>query len=235
MEDSPKLNTIIAAAKEEHPGKAVISIEFFPPKTEAGIANLYKIAETLKFYKPIFADVTWGAGGSTSDLTMELCVNLKNQTGLVPNMHLTCTNMEKQKVIDALDGSKKAGITNILALRGDPPAGQEKWEAVEGGFNCALDLVKFIRAQHGDYFHLTVAGYPEGHPSCMKVVKDMSELTESEKKRCAKLTNAEGVEEITVCKDADFESMFNLLINLTNASLMAYNTKAIFIYLTSFR
>jgi methylenetetrahydrofolate reductase (NADPH) len=155
--------------------------------------------------------VTWGAGGSTSDLTIEICKNLKEKSGLNPNMHLTCTNIERNSVLAALTTCKDLGITNILALRGDPPAGQEAWQAVEGGFTCALDLVKFIRQEHGDYFNLTVAGYPEGHPSKMTVVLDEGELSESERGRCARLTNSEGVVEITVCKDADFEGELDYL------------------------
>jgi methylenetetrahydrofolate reductase (NADPH) len=208
MEASPKISDLLALkAKDE----VVISVEFFPPKTEAGVTSLYNLGEKLKVYNPLFADVTWGAGGTTSDLTLELCTNLKNKSGLNPNMHLTCTNMEKQKVIDALKGCMDVGITNIVALRGDPPAGQAAWEAVEGGFTCALDLVRFIRSEHGEHFCLSVAGYPEGHPNRMSVVKDLSELTDSERARCAILPNENGEDEITVCKDADYEKELDYL------------------------
>ena len=142
---------------------------------------------------------------------MDIAIALKRQHGLTPNMHLTCTNMEKQKVIDALTSCKEAGITNIVALRGDPPAGQEAWAAVEGGFNCALDLVKFIRAEHGDFFHLSVAGYPEGHPNSISVLEDTSGLSESELARCARFVNVDGKEELYVCKDADFEKEMEYL------------------------
>jgi methylenetetrahydrofolate reductase (NADPH) len=79
-------------------------------------------------------------------------------------MHLTCTNMPVDQLEAALQRCKEAGITNILALRGDPPQGEDHFTQVEGGFACALDLVKYIREKHGDYFGICVSGYPEAHP-----------------------------------------------------------------------
>lgn len=94
---------------------------------------------------------------------------------------------------EGLAASIANGIRNICALRGDPPLGQEKWEAVEGGFNCALDLVKYIRQKHGDWFGISVSGYPEGHPDVIKPVKDLGRpLSASEKKRV--MRTAEGEE-----------------------------------------
>ena len=159
-EKSPKLSDIIASHAD---GEYWLSVEFFPPRTEKGVTTLYNVIDKkLKPLNPIFADFTWGAGGSTSDLTLELCRHIKSESKLNPNMHLTCTNMDASKITEALEGCKESGITNIVALRGDPPAGQEAWTVTEGGFSCALDLVKHIRAEHGDYFCLSVAGYPEG-------------------------------------------------------------------------
>merc|ERR1712226_756741 len=127
-----------------------------------------------------------GAGGSTSDLTMAMSTNWKKLFGVEVNMHLTCTNITASSVKQALVEAKENGITSIVALRGDPPQGEEKWKSVEGGFNCALDLVKFIRKEHGDHFSLSVAGYPEGHPDAIKEVADESKLNESEKSRVIK-------------------------------------------------
>jgi methylenetetrahydrofolate reductase (NADPH) len=115
----------------------------------------------LQTLNPLFTDFTWGAGGSTADLTLDLTIAAKEEYGFVPNMHLTCTNMPVDKLDTALATCKAHGIRNIVALRGDPPAGSDQWEASEGGFSCALDLVRYIRAQHGDYFGIAVAGYPE--------------------------------------------------------------------------
>ena len=136
---------------------------------------------------PLYADVTWGAGGTTSDLTLELCVRMKAEFGMEPNMHLTCTNMPVEKITAALEGAVRADIRNIVALRGDPPKGEETWTAAAGGLTCALDLVKHIRAAHGDFFCISVAGYPEGHPSVITKVDpaDVPTLSEGERLRLA--------------------------------------------------
>lgn len=159
-EPQPKAADILRKNAAE--GKTSFSFEFFPPKTDAGVEKLLASMAEFKRQGPVFVDFTWGAGGTTSDLTPSLCQKCKD-LGLIVNMHLTCTNMPQGKVKEALDKCKEVGITNIVALRGDPPAGQE-WKASEDGFTCALDLVKYIRANYGDYFCLAVAGYPEGHP-----------------------------------------------------------------------
>ena len=111
---------------------------------------------------PAFVDVTWGAGGSRSQLTCEMVNIAQTVYGLETCMHLTCTDMERSKVDDALKAAYNAGCTNILALRGDPPREKEKWQAVEGGFLYAKDLVKYIKERYGDHFDIGVAGYPEG-------------------------------------------------------------------------
>lgn len=111
---------------------------------------------------PAFIDVTWGAGGHLSNLTVDMVKVAQSVYGLETCMHLTCTDMEKTKVDDALREAYNTGCTNILALRGDPPREKEKWEAKEGGFRYARDLVKYIKEQYGDHFDIGVAGYPEG-------------------------------------------------------------------------
>ena len=203
--------------------------EFFPPRTDKGVDVLYNvIGNKLSALNPVFTDFTWGAGGSTSDLTLELCVQVKKRFGLNPNMHLTCTNMEKQKVIDALAGCKAAGITNIVALRGDPPAGQEAWEAVDGGFTNALDLVRFIRAEHGNAFCLSVAGYPEGHPNNMTLVDDVSTLSPSELGRVATFVEEDGSTVMSVCRDAAYEIELNYLKEKVDAGANAIITQLFF-------
>ena len=167
---------------------------------------------------PMYVDFTWGAGGSTSDLTLELAVQAKKRYGLEPNMHLTCTNMPKNLIDEALKGAKEGGIRNIVALRGDPPKGQEDWEACESGFACALDLVKYIRKEYGDYFCISVAGYPEGHPTVIKAVeggKDgVSKLSKSEQSRLVVVEEEENDTTITkyyVCSDVDFANEISYL------------------------
>lgn len=143
-------------------------------------------------------------------------------------MHLTCTNMDAAKITEALQGCKESGIRNIVALRGDPPVGEEAWAVTEGGFSCALDLVKHIRAEHGDYFCLSVAGYPEGHPNNMTKVDDVSTLTADELGRCATFTNEDGVVETTVCLDAAFEIEINYLKEKVDAGANAIITQLFF-------
>lgn len=111
---------------------------------------------------PAFVDVTWGAGGNLSHLTCEMVHVAQNAYGLETCMHLTCTDMETEKVDNALREAYKAGCSNILALRGDPPRETEKWQAVEGGFRYAKDLVNYIKEKYPGHFDIGVAGYPEG-------------------------------------------------------------------------
>lgn len=145
---------------------------------------------------PSFVDVTWGAGGRLSSLTCEMVKTAQSVYGLETCMHLTCTDMEKSKVDDALKQAFDAGCNNILALRGDPPREQEQWQAKEGGFRYALDLVKYIKEQYGDHFDIGVAGYPEGSDD----EKDVDVLIEYLKQK----VDAGGTFVVTqMCYDAD--------------------------------
>jgi methylenetetrahydrofolate reductase (NADPH) len=152
---------------------------------------------------PLFSDVTWGAGGSTADLTLDIATRLR-ETGHIANMHMTCTNMEKDgdpkiAVQEALKVAHRNGIRNIVALRGDPAAGQEEWTAADGGFTCALDLVEYIRENFGSEFGISVAGYPEGHPNAISEIEDPSSMTETERGRSSFLDG-----KTFTCKDADY-------------------------------
>lgn len=147
------------------PGSApLFSFEFFPPKTEAGVENLYLRMDRMTSLQPVFIDVTWGAGGSTKDLTLAICEYSQTYFGVDCLMHLTCTDLKVDEIKKILNSAREAGIQNILALRGDPPRGKISWSPVPGGLSNAVDLVKLIRAEHGDYFGIAVAGFPEGHP-----------------------------------------------------------------------
>nr|AFK33808.1 unknown [Lotus japonicus] len=157
----------IHEAAASDPNKVVFSFEFFPPKTEGGVVNLLERMDRMVAHSPSFCDITWGAGGSTADVTLDIAKKMQNTVGVETMMHLTCTNMPVEKIDDALETIKSNGLQNVLALRGDPPHGQDKFVQVEGGFACARDLVKHIRAKHGDYFGITIAGYPEAHPDAI--------------------------------------------------------------------
>ncbi|KAF5671502.1 methylenetetrahydrofolate reductase (NADPH) [Fusarium heterosporum] len=146
------------------------SLEFFPPKTAMGFSNLRdRLHRMERALRPLFVNVTWGAGGTTSQKSLELAELCQREVGLTTCLHLTCTNMSKKLIDEALADAKALGIRNILALRGDPPRREEYRDAEDseddGGqdFNWAIDLVKYIRKTHGDYFCIGVAAYPEGH------------------------------------------------------------------------
>eukprot|EP00913_Durusdinium_trenchii_P016295 g15314.t1 len=182
------------------------SFEYFPPKTAEGVENLRKRIVKMKegrvgrfVLNPTTAPPC-GTRGSTSELTLKLTSAAKNEFGCVANMHLTCTNQSSEMTENALKECKQLGVRNIVALRGDPPRGQEKWTATEGGFSSALDLVKFIRQNHGDYFCCSVAGYPEGHPDNIEDVPSVASLTPSEQRRCRVAPDGK----VTVCRDANF-------------------------------
>jgi len=143
--------------------KPFYSFEYFPPQTEAGLHNLYARIERMATLQPVFVDITWGAGGSTSDATLGISENLQKFFGLDVLMHLTCTNMPVERIDEVLEKAQRAGIRNILALRGDPPRDAAEWQRIEGGFSYAYELVAHIREKYGDQFSIAVAGYPEGH------------------------------------------------------------------------
>lgn len=171
-----KIIDILNKRRQEKKGP-IFSFEYFPPKTEKGVEALYERFDRMSLLGPAWIDVTWGAGGSTSDLTLEICSIAQNNVGLETMMHLTCTNLPKEQIKEALQKAKDAGIQNILALRGDPPRGEE-WKKIDGGFGYAVDLVKFIRQEFGDYFGICVAGYPEKHIESKSYEEDLRLLKE---------------------------------------------------------
>ena len=130
----------------------------------------------MSLLNPLWVDITWGAGGTTAILTLEITQHIQLFTGLDVMMHLTCTNMTKDTIDDALEKCHKYGVRNILALRGDPPKGEEKWTACDGGFSNACDLIKYIRGKYNDHFCIGVAGYPETHLEAESPEKDIEYL-----------------------------------------------------------
>jgi len=145
-------------------GRPVISFEFFPPKTEEGDRNLLdKTLPALLQTKPDYCSVTYGAGGSTRDKTLKIVDRIQGQHGLTAVAHLTCVCATKEQIRELLAQIRALGVRNLLALRGDPPAGGE-FQVTPGGFEFSSQLVGFIREQ-GD-FSIGVAGFPEGHIAC---------------------------------------------------------------------
>jgi len=193
---------IIDKLNEKNSDELTYSIEFFPPKTYQGIENLKDRADRMfTSTNPMFVDLTWGAGGSTSETTLDLSIFWQTKKNYDVNMHLTCTNMPLEKINDTLDQAIKNGITNIVALRGDPPIGEEKWSANQAGFTCALDLVKHIRVKYNDQFCLSVAGYPEGHPDQIEEIpkNKIKQLSPTE---LARMSERDG--KVFVCSDKKY-------------------------------
>jgi methylenetetrahydrofolate reductase (NADPH) len=163
--------------------KTTFSFEFFPPKTADSAETLYQNIAELQELKPTFVSVTYGAGGSTREVTRDLVLRLKGQTTLDPVPHLTCVCHGQQEIDDILERYATAGISNILALRGDPPRDRADHRFEDDDFKQAAELVKHIqkfnqRGIHPDSrgFGISVAGFPEGHPSTPNRLKEMDHL-----------------------------------------------------------
>ncbi len=154
--------------------RPVFSFEFFPPKTPKGEANLLRAMERLAPLQPDFVSVTYGAGGSTRARTLEIVSRIKRDFGVEAMAHLTCVGATRDELASVVDSLGEAGVRNILALRGDPPKGQDAFVATEGGFRYASELIPFIR-ERGD-FCVGAACYPEIHPEAVHAAADLSHL-----------------------------------------------------------
>jgi len=146
-----------------------LSFEFFPPKTADGIANLRETRTQLAMFKPEFFSVTFGAGGSTRDRTMETVFEIQSE-GQQAAPHISCISSSKEEIRELLTTYKSKGIKRLVTLRGDVPSG----EVSAGDFKYAAELVAFIRKETGDWFHLEVAAYPEFHPEAISAAKDIA-------------------------------------------------------------
>jgi methylenetetrahydrofolate reductase (NADPH) len=146
-------------------GRPVVSFEFFPPKTQDGERVLFEeTLPDLKQLKPDFCSVTYGAGGSTRDKTLEVAERIQNEQALTTMAHLTCVGSTVAQIQAYIDQARRRGIRNILALRGDPPGGAAEFQKTEGGFEFSWQLVTFLRELN--LFAIGTAGFPEGHIAC---------------------------------------------------------------------
>ncbi|WP_374403794.1 methylenetetrahydrofolate reductase [NAD(P)H] [Niveibacterium sp.] len=148
--------------------KPTFSIEFFPPATPEGVEKLRLARAQLAQLRPAFFSVTYGAGGSTRDRTLEIVREIQAE-GLHAAPHLSCIGATKDSIREHLAEFREMGVTRIVALRGDLPSGM----ADPGEFRYANELVAFIRAETGDAFHIEVAGYPEFHPQARSATADL--------------------------------------------------------------
>lgn len=163
--------------------KPSLSFEFFPPRTTSAWEELYQTIRDLEPLNPSFVSVTYGAGGTTREMTHDLVVRIKQTTSIPPIPHLTCVGHSEAEVDAILTRYAAAGVSNILALRGDPPRDRPDYDWSEGDFRHAADLVAFIkrfneRKIHPDPrgFGIGVAGFPEGHPSTPNRVDELEHL-----------------------------------------------------------
>ena len=153
-----------------------ISIEIFPPKTEAGDSSLAENLERLVRYQPRLVSCTYGAGGSTQSRTLDWCERLQVEFGQTATAHFTCVGSSREDLLDWLTRARDRGLQNIMALRGDPPAGAATFQVAAGGLGFANELVSLIRDNFGDAFGIGVAGYPEKHPEAADPDVDLTNL-----------------------------------------------------------
>jgi len=163
-----RIDEILAAKRP------TFSVEFFPPKTAEATAELYETARQLKELELDFVSVTYGAGGSTRDGTVEITKALKDEVGLETMAHLSCVGETSEGLAVTLDRIEAAGVENVFALRGDPPRGEEEFVQPEGGLGSAAELAAFIDA--GWSFSIGGACFPEVHPEAPDLETDLSYL-----------------------------------------------------------
>ena len=150
------------------------SFEFFPPKDQAGVDRLFETVARLQAYEPAYVSVTYGAGGSTRRLTVDLVRRIKREVGLEAMAHLTCVGATRDEVSSVLDQLHEGGVDNILALRGDPEKGETTFVKSADGFGHASELAEFIRSRYD--FCLAGACYPENHPESATTESDLANL-----------------------------------------------------------
>ena len=164
-----RIDQILAAADEP-----VFSFEFFPPKTPEGEANLYRAIAQLQPLNPAYVSVTYGAGGSTRGKTLEIVSRIRDEYGLEAMAHFTCVNATVEELRETLDEMRALGFDNVLALRGDPPAGEDVWTKTEGGLEYSSELVDLINADYD--FAIAAAAFPETHIHASSAQDDLRHL-----------------------------------------------------------
>ena len=162
----------IIAAK----GEPVFSFEFFPPKSDEGERNLRATLAALGPLAPDFVSVTYGAGGSTRQRTVELTKWIKQELGIEAMAHLSCVGATREELRSILDGLERVGIENVLALRGDPPRGEADWTPHPGGLHYSTELTALI--SEGYSFCIGAACFPEVHPEAKDLAHDLRFLRE---------------------------------------------------------
>lgn len=158
-----------------HDDRFHLSIEIFPPKTPKGDAALEGHLERLVEFDPAFVSCTYGAGGSTQDRTIDWCRTISERFGRPATAHFTCVGSSREQLVDWLERATAAGVENIMALRGDPPQGDDEFRPVPGGLRYANELVELIK-EHRPEVSIGVAGYPEKHQEAPDAATDLANL-----------------------------------------------------------
>ena len=154
--------------------RPVFSFEFFPPKTDDGFANLKATLDELSHDKPDFVSVTYGAMGSTRDQTLDIVKSIKQDLDIEAMAHFTCVGATRDELSATLREMQEAGVDNVLALRGDPPQGEDEWKPTEGGLLYSTELIELL---HGDFdFAVGAAAFPEVHPEAKSARSDLEFL-----------------------------------------------------------
>jgi methylenetetrahydrofolate reductase (NADPH) len=161
-----RLDTVLEGRRQP-----VFSFEFFPPKTDDGVRQLFETISHLRELEPTFVSVTYGAGGSVRARTVELVARIRRELDIEPVAHLTCVDASVDELRSILDGLRAAGVDNVLALRGDPPDGADRFVATEGGLAHGSDLMELITATYP--FCVGGACYPEKHPESVSTDEDV--------------------------------------------------------------
>jgi methylenetetrahydrofolate reductase (NADPH) len=159
-------------------GRPTCSFEFFPPKSPTGVEALFTTIADLRELAPSFVSVTYGAGGSTRDLTIDLVTRIKRETGIEAMAHLTCVGHGRDEIRAVLQRLAEGGIENIMALRGDPPKGATSFERHADGFGYGSELIAFIKSEPAFDFCLGGGCYPEIHIECESAERDLANLAE---------------------------------------------------------
>ena len=157
--------------------RPLFSFEFFPPKTPEGETNLLRALGELEALQPDYVSVTYGAGGTTREKTIEIVSRLRDDFGLEAMAHFTCVNATTAELRATLDHMRDAGVENVLALRGDPPHGQERWAKTEGGLEHSRELIDLIREEYPQ-FAIGGAAFPETHIHATSPEDDLRYLSE---------------------------------------------------------
>ncbi|HEX9051468.1 MAG TPA: methylenetetrahydrofolate reductase [NAD(P)H] [Anaeromyxobacter sp.] len=170
-----RISDLLRFARER--GEPIFSFEFFPPKTDDGVRALFETVEALRPLGPSYVSVTYGAGGSTRQRTLELVKRLKRESEVEAMAHVTCVGASRDELAGLLDEISDAGIQNVLALRGDPPRGETTFVPHPEGFAHASELVAFIRSRPERWrFCVGAAAYPEGHVETRDLGQDLRNL-----------------------------------------------------------